>query len=214
MLAVADLSAELYYHGHLELLPRLGRSWQELVTQMPDLRLWHNGGGAPWMKEALRLLGVPAERQLCAKKHPRLRADLLLVPGFSCPFGQPGQVSLMWLRQFWKTVIRELPYENDANRWLLLRSSQQRRPLLQHHRWRTILKNDGWIPLKSEASVLEQLQSLSQANEVIAVHGVAMTNLLLAPAGATVIELANPDYTPPYFHSLIRSGRMKHKRRL
>lgn len=74
VLAVADLSAELHYHAQLELLPRLGRAWQQLAPQLPGLWLWHNGGSSPALREALVRLGVPAERILCAHRHPHLQA--------------------------------------------------------------------------------------------------------------------------------------------
>ena len=48
----------------------------------------------------------------------------------------------------------------------------------------------------------------------MAVHGGAMVNLLLAPPGAELLELANPGYAPPYFASLIASGGLRHQRRL
>ena len=214
VLAVADLSAELYYHGQLELLPRLGRSWQELTAQVPNLFLWQNGGSSPWLQQAIHLLGVPPNRQICAKKHPQLQADLLLVPSFPNPFGQPGLATLAWLRQFWQTAVQNLSTPINARRWLLLRPHQQRRPLLQHQDWQNRLKPTGWNSLTTETCVLQQLASLMGSDEVIAVHGGAMTNLLLAPAETKVVELANPDYTPPYFSSLIRSGRLRHQRQI
>jgi len=74
VLAVADLSAELHYHAQLELLPRLGRAWQALAPQIPELHLWHNGGDAPGLQQALAQLGVPPERLLSAQRHPQLQA--------------------------------------------------------------------------------------------------------------------------------------------
>lgn len=41
-----------------------------------------------------------------------------------------------------------------------------------------------------------------------------MVNLLLAPAGAEVIELVNPAYAPPYIASLVASAGLRHRQLL
>ena len=213
VLAVADLSAELYYHGQLELLPRLGRAWQQLAPQFPGLQLWHNGGQAPWLQQALTRMGVPPERLLCAQHHPQLQADQLLVPSFSSQFGQPGAASLAWLRTFWNEAVEEMPQQRGTppRALLLARPPGQRRPLLQHNTWWKQLQAQGFQTLP-EAPVARQLQALQQCEQVVAVHGGAMANLLLAPVGAELLELANPAYAPPYFASLIASGGLRHQR--
>lgn len=215
VLAVADLSAELYYHGQLELLPRLGRAWQALAAQVPGLQLWHNGGQAPGLQQALTRLGIPSERRLCAHRYPRLQADQLLVPGFSSRFGQPGPASLAWLRRFWREAIAEQPRSGiaAAQRLLLSRPPGQRRPLLQHQAWQEHLAVQGFAAPPAGA-ITQQLQAIQRCEQVVAAHGGALVNLVLAPAGATLLELANPAYTPPYFASLIASGGLQHQRRL
>jgi hypothetical protein len=215
VLAVADLSAELYYHGQLELLPRLGRAWQALAPQLQELRLWHNGGDAPWLQQALAHLGIPPERQLSAEQNPVLQAEQLLVPSFPCAFGAPGPSSLQWLREFWRTAIEALPPTPAPRqrKLLLSRPLEQRRPLLQHDAWYEALQRQG-IALPPQGSVASQLQALQQCEQVVAAHGGAMVNLLLAPAGAELLELANPVYAPPYFATLIASGGLRHQRQL
>jgi hypothetical protein len=215
VLAVADLSAELHYHAQLELLPRLGRAWQALAPQIPELRLWHNGGDANGLQEALLQLGVPPERRLCAHRHPHLQAEQLLVPGFPSAFGAPGPTSLQWLRGFWAEAIAALPPSPVPKHGglLLARPLEQRRPLLQHQVWKRSLQAKGFVQPPS-GPVARQLQAMQNSQQVVAVHGGAMVNLLLAPHGAELVELANPAYAPPYFASLIASGSLQHQRRL
>jgi hypothetical protein len=215
VLAVADLSAELHYHAQLELLPRLGRAWQTLAPQIPELHLWHNGGNTPGLQEALARLGVPPERLLCAQRHPQLQAEQLLVPGFPCAFGAPGPASLQWLRGFWADAIAALqPNPAPRHRGLLLaRPLEQRRALLQHKTWEQTLQGQGFAQL-STGPVTSQLQTVQNCEQMVAVHGGAMVNLLLAPAGAELVELANPAYAPPYFAALIGSSGLRHQCRL
>ena len=215
VLAVADLSAELYYHGHLELLPRLGRAWQRLQPLLPKLRLWHNGGSAPWLQDALIHLGVPPERLICAQRHPHLQASQLLVPSHPSPFGLPGERSLRWLRAFWRPPAE--PADKGAKapaptRLLLSRPPSQRRPVLQHNAWLQMLSARGFSEPDTAAPVARQLQALQTCEQVVTAHGGAMANLLLLPAGSEVLELANPAYAPPYFASLLASGGLRHRR--
>jgi hypothetical protein len=203
VLAVADLSAELYFHAQLELLPRLGRAWQALAEQLPSLRLWHNGGRSPWLQEAFCRLGIPPEQVLCAHRFPHLQAQDLLVPSHPSPFGAPGAQSRAWLQQFWGEAIAERPAAADQAQALLLsRPPQLRRPLLHHNAWQKTLGARGFAQPASGASVARQLQALQRCEQVVAAHGGAMANLLLLGEPPPVLELANPAYAPPYFAAL------------
>jgi hypothetical protein len=203
VLAVADLSAELYFHAQLELLPRLGRAWKALTAQLPDLRIWHNGGRAPWLQEAFSHLGIPEKLVVCAHLHPHLQARELLVPSYPSPFGAPGAQSRSWLAQFWAEAVAELPAAADPVQALLLsRPPQLRRPLLHHNAWEAALKARGFTQPPGGALVARQLQALQGCDKVVAAHGGAMANLLLLSEPPPVLELANPAYAPPYFATL------------
>ena len=167
----------------------------------------------PWVQQALQHLGVPANRVIHARRHPRLRASQLLVPTRPSEFGVPGEPSLAWLRRFWLAAIAEPEPDTEApTRIVLSRPLSQRRPLLQHQAWNASLAAQGFAALQPGLGVREQLRSLRRGERVVAAHGGAMVNLLLLPQGAEVLELANPAYAPPYFTSLIRSGGLRHRR--
>lgn len=210
VLAVAELSGELYYHWMLELLPRLGRCWPQLLAQWPDLRLWHNGGSPPWVAESLARLGIGPERLIGAHQVPHLQAELLLVPGFASGFGQPAQASLAWLEAFWAVppaaalAAHASAAPDPAGPPLLLpRPLGPRRPVLG-------LPGTGLAHLP-QGPVTGQLQAVAGAGRLVAPHGAAMANLLAAPAGATLLELANPAYRPPYFAPLVARRGLRHR---
>ena len=212
VLAVADLSAEIYYHWLLECLPRLGWSWQQLQQSEPKLMLWHNGGNAPWVKESLARLGVPPERCLCSSRHPHIQAERLLVPHFHAPFGAPPPWSVAWLQNFWQLPQRSTP----ANQRFYLPRGHgvSRRPLLGEGRLRQALHEHGWQQLPKGLSVAEQLQCLSHSRQLLAPHGAALAGVLALPQGSRIDEWLNPGYTPPYFHSLSRCVGAEHHRHL
>ncbi len=198
VLAVADLSAELYFHGLLELLPRIGRHWQQLQKTEAQLRLWHNGGSSVWIEEALQRLGIPANCVLHASKYPHIKADNLLVPAFAGWFGSPSPSSLAWLQEFWAPK-KPLPSRGPI---YLGRGAVSRRPVLGEQALVEMLNGLGVQALAAGLAVAEQMAQLAATPLVVAAHGGAMANLLLASAGTQVLELSNPAYRPPYFACL------------
>lgn len=203
VLAVADLSAELYYHFQLELLPRLGTAWRQLSGSEPRLRLWHNGGTSPRVRDALQQLGIPEDRLLDVEAIPHLQAERLWLASWPAPFGAPGPWVVPWLRQLYGV---EPPAAATGDRVLWLpRGAASRRPLLQEQAWIEALQ----APLAARGLVLEQAdpqtdirsqwQQISTARCVIAPHGGAMVNLVAGPPGSALLELVNPGYAPPYF---------------
>ena len=207
VLAIAELSGEMFFHWQLELLPRLGRVWQAAINQWPNLRLWHNGGHQAHVQQGLERLGITQDQLLPASDH--LEATELLVPSFASAFGRPAAANLSWLEQFWGLgpAGASSPAHGADSVWLTRPGAVRRAvPGEQHH-----AEAIGAQPLSS-GPVLAQLQQLASASQVIAPHGAAMANLLAANAGTRVLELVNPAYQPSYFDDLIRRRHLQHQR--
>lgn len=201
VLAVAELSGEMFFHWQLELLPRLGRVWSNALARWPNLRLWHNGGTFPYVQESLARLGIPPQRWVPPCDH--LQASLLVVPSFASAFGRPAAANLNWLEHFWPLE----PARPNARLWLG-RAGAVRRAVLgeadQCQRLGTCLLEQGPIP--------EQLAQVARASTVIAPHGAAMANLIAASPGTEVLELVNPAYQPAYFEDLLERRQLRHRR--
>ena len=213
VLAVADLSGELYFHWMLETLPRLGRAWQQLQSNEPPSWVWHNGGDLPSTREACRRLGIPPDRIIHAATHPWIQAETLLLPPFT-PFGAIDPGHLTWLERFWAEPRAEAKAAPAATSHYLPRGAAGRRAVLEEA---SLIKQLRQARPKLEllaptASTSSQLGSLNDAELVIAGHGSALANLLLLPQGCDVIELVNPDYQPPYFNSLLHRRQAHHRR--
>jgi len=210
VLAVAELSGEMFFHWQLELLPRLGRVWGEALKRWPNLRVWHNGGDKSYVRDGLEQLGIDENRLLPASDH--LWASTLIVPGFASSFGKPSTANLSWLEHFWnipspaKAARAKAPQDN-ARLWFG-RSGALHRKVIDEQRWSSQLRT----PFMQQNSITEQQAQVIQAGLVIAPHGAAMANLLAAPVGSEVIELVNPAYQPPYFDGLIARRRLRHRK--
>ena len=210
VLAVAEMSAELYYHWQLELLPRLGRIWSKALARWPDLRLWHNGGSSPWVQQCLERLGIGPERVLAASSH--LQAETLLVPAVNDHFGSPSSAAMDWLENFWSLQgpEQQSPPATGTACWLG-REGAVRRPVLAEGLWLDQLKGMGLKPL-TQGSIVEQMAQVSSAGIVLAPHGAGMANLMAAVPGSKVYEFVNPGYQPEYFTSLFERQALHHQR--
>lgn len=203
VLAVAELSGEMFFHWQVELLPRLGRCWSAALKHWPELHLWHNGRSSPWVQESLKRLGIEDHRILPDVDH--LQAPLLIVPSFNAPFGQPSPENLDWLESFWNLrTTREC--DRLTNPLWLGRQGTLRRPVIG-------LSTDT-KPLQASTAVTleEQWNEAEAANHVVAAHGAAMTRILGCKKGIPVTEIANPNYRPCYFQSLILHRHLQHQR--
>jgi len=169
VLAIAELSDELFFHWQLELLPRLGRVWQTAIRHWPDLRLWHNGGEHPYVRQGLERLGIPANRLMPATEH--LQASALLVPDFAGAFGRPAAANLTWLEQFWavEPARNERPTPGNGTVWLG-RPGAVRRAVPGEQRY----AEGVGAQLLRAGPVSSQLQHLTSAGRLIAPHGAAM----------------------------------------
>jgi hypothetical protein len=200
ILAVAELSGEMFFHWQVEVLPRIGRCWATALEHWPELRLWHNGRKTPWVQESLKRLRIPEDRILSDVDH--IQARLLIVPSFSGAFGQPASANLTWLERFWNLKTTERANESTAHLWLG-REGAVRRPVL----------GLAMNPLRAAtASGLEQQwREMQPADSVIAAHGAAMTRILGCRKGMALTELVNPCYRPPYFQPLITHRQLHHQ---
>ena len=174
VLAVAELSGEMFFHWQLELLPRLGRVLAFALERWPTLRIWHNGGGAPYVRDGLQRLGIAPEQLLPACDH--LQAEQLLVPSFASAFGRPSAANLDWLEQCWDPAPAAEPTRRPV--WLA-RPGAVRRSVLGEQQ----LIQEFQAQALNQGSVSEQLAQLATASTVIAPHGAAMANLLAATPG-------------------------------
>lgn len=207
VLAVAELSGEMFFHWQLELLPRLGRVLAFAMEHWPDLKIWHNGGCAPYVQQGLARLGVAPEQLLPACDH--LQAQQLLVPSFASAFGRPSAANLAWLERFWAlTPPRRTQAGPGSSLLWLARRAAVRRPVLAEGDWLRCLR----IPVLQQEAIETQLQQVAVASTLVAPHGAALANLLAAAPGSRVIELVNPAYQPSYFNDLMQRRRLQHQR--
>lgn len=214
VLAVAELSAEVFYHQLLELIPRLGLSLERISPEERGrLHLWHNAGQPALLKSLGIDRFIPEEHWIAACDHPHLQAMELIVPDWLSPFGEPSARSINWLRE------QLLPLDSQdvhGDRWIWLgRAPSLRRPVWGEANLLSALASAG-VPLEHvnlhTMELVDQAATLAASRVVVAPHGSAMANLVFCGAGTIVVELYQRRYQPHYFDSISTSRRLRHIR--
>lgn len=214
VVAVADLSAENHYHWLVDALPRLGRALEILAHEGPinDLRIWHNGGDGPIVRECLvELLGLQDEQLLDAHRHPTIQAEVLLVPDFAGAFAIPAPASVRWWRQQIQRAgwlaAEPRPAVKPSILWWWRGSEGWRRPVWGERDTLDLLARQRpelsiEVVNADGLSLREQARQWASADLVVIPHGAGLANLLFSKPGTRVLELHSSRYAPPYSHGL------------
>jgi capsular polysaccharide biosynthesis protein len=180
-----------YYHFLLDIFPRLAL----LDTPgVPTPDCWYVPSSQAFQGEILELAGfLPAGGIVDADRWPHVRAETLLAPGLP----DVDKRVPPWTVDFIRERLRPAGVEVIPGRRLYITRGAKR-----HNR---IVRNeDDVVGMLAERGftvldpgtlpVAEQIRSFAEAECIVGPHGAAMTNLLFASSGASVIELFAPDY--------------------
>ncbi len=187
-----------YYHYLLDVLPRFGIAEQSLPDLKPDAL--YAPAGTAWQKALLELTGLDAFPVIDARSDGAIRAERLVVPGFSNRLEVSPPDSVDWLRS-------RLPAKNTDGKPRLLYVTRGTTP-----NTRRIVQEDALWPLLEERgffrlnpggmSVQEQIDHFAAADVIVAPHGAALTNLVFAKPGVRVLEIFTASYVNPCFWAI------------
>lgn len=175
-----------YYHFLVDVLTRLG-----LLDQVPGIAApdhWYVPQQTRFHRELLDLLDIPAERRIDAGTHPHVRAESLIVPQSPAM----TEKNPPWVVQFLRE--RLLPFADRSvpmRRIYVTRGpSANNRTVVNEAAVLHALGARGFTAIDPGAmSVVEQIGAFASAELIVAPHGAAMTNIVFASPGATVVEL-------------------------
>ena len=209
-----------YYHWLFDVIPRLfvleeshivGGNFKLLV---PDNRL-------PFQEKTLSRLGFYGENVLPSRDYSHCVARRLIV--ISHPKAgsrnQSGKVSL-WicerLRQAYMSTVQKTSSGDDRLRLYISRGDNtNQRVLVNEMRLLDQLASRGFQSVElSKLSFDEQVDLFSRAEAVIGVHGAGLSNLVFAPSGCLVIEIAGESYCPTMFEEIAAHRCLKYSRLL
>jgi capsular polysaccharide biosynthesis protein len=153
-----------------------------------ELPLLINADLSGYQREYLALLDIPEDRLIKVPRGSVVACRELVVPTQLRNHPQMRR-GIDWLR------TRLAPYMDARparNRIFVSRRENPVRVLLNESELERALRPFGFeTVVPGKMTVREQVRAFSGADVIVAVHGAGLTNLLYAPAGARVVEIAS-----------------------
>lgn len=153
------------------------------------------GGAEPWQRQGLQAASIDPDTVHTARWERPLRVERLIVPsrtGFT-------QATAPWARVRLRRLL-EAPSRLGPDRLLLASSASEAYRLRNESGLAALLADFGFTPVVLEHLRFEEQAALiGRARCIVATHSAALSHLLHAPAGGTLIEIApsavlKPDY--------------------
>jgi capsular polysaccharide biosynthesis protein len=203
----ALLGGETYFHWMTDVMPILlqerGRNKNfdgyDYILTHQQLKSFH--------QETFHKLGIPETKILpLTKKTQYLCREL----GFHSPHHDTGRPPAHSLRRVAK-FFRPRMTTDEGRKIALLRPAGSSRQLLHRQQILELLLSHGFQEYEpSQDTIEDQAKVFGSAKVIVAAHGAALTNLIFARPGTTVVELFSARYVNPcYMHICAQLG-LKH----
>lgn len=143
-----------------------------------------------YQRDYLRLVGVPPERLLTVPRGQLVACRKVAVP--VCLRNRPRmRFGIDWLRA---RLASHMAAPDEARDFLFVsRRDSTLRVMHNEAELEDALRPLGFTTfVAGEAPVTEQIRAFSRARVIVGAHGAGLTNLIFAPPGAFVVELATP----------------------
>lgn len=191
-----------YYHWLLDYLPRVPLA----LSQDPIARLIIGDCLAPFEMETLTGLGVRMDQLVRLGRHCVSPYRRLYIPDLGSNNRSPHPETLRWLRSMFQVKTGRGP----RHIWLSRSRASSRRVLNEEYAIES-LKPFGFESVVLDGrSVIDQAQIFSSSDIIIGPHGAGFSNIVFAPEGAHIIELAPGMDKPIFFQALSQACGIAH----
>jgi len=180
-----------YYHWLHDTMMR----YSGVADVLPDdTRIVVSPNLAPFQRETLRRVGIPDERLVTFDAREVWELETLY---FTAPASNPHNSRsepCAWLAD---TLRRAFGVTDTTprRRLFLSRRDADLRRIVNEDAVEGLLRDHGFETIvPSELDLGEQVATFAAAEAVVAPHGAALTNILFAPSGPTVVEFIDPQF--------------------
>jgi capsular polysaccharide biosynthesis protein len=181
----------------LDTLPRF-YSLARLPTD--EVRILVNKPLNSWQRESLELLGIDLSR-IEVLENRYIEAEILYFPSFVGDPGNEHPAGMGWLRD--RLIENSEPRRRPNRRLYISRRLALRRRILNEDELQPILRAYGFEIVETELlSFRQQIDLLSEAEAVVALHGAGLSNIVFAPKGCKVVEIFDPDHVKVMYWAL------------
>lgn len=203
LLVLASRGSANYYHFLTDVLPRLG-VYADAVPDPDPTPTVLVPQGRGWQRTLLEIAGYGHLPVVEDAPDVAVRADRLFVPSIPNVLEIAPESTVAWVREH----LRPRPDADPRPRRLYVTRGTQpnsRRVVREDELW-ALLEERGFEKVEPGGlSPQEQIDVFSTAEMIVGPHGAALTNLLFAPAGVTVLELFTASYVNQCYWSISRS---------
>lgn len=180
-----------YFHWMTRCLPKailLAREFPDYPLLVPSGIVLSN-----FQLDSLKLLGL--KDKLLYLKSPITRVDSLAVVG-GMKVVNPRMLDLVRTR-----LARSSP--NPIQRIFVSRQAAAWRRLVNEEEVMSDMRKTGFRAERFESlSLSNQILLMSSAERLVGTHGAGLTNMLFAPTGLRIIEIADPKFVNPDYYWL------------
>lgn len=199
-----------YHHWLIDLLPRLGQVRRAGYELAAFDQVLVNHAQRRYQLATLQRLGVPAERIIAAHSALFVQAEELVVPSLKPNNQTLPPADVAFLREAF--LGADMPAASPPRRRLFLsRSDASYRRLQREAEFHPLLKaHDFEIVSPSGLDVAAQARLFAEAAVIAGPAGAAFANLVFAPPGAQVIEIAPPQWLAAFHWMISARAGLRH----
>lgn len=180
-----------YYHWMIEVLPKI--SLIEKFDELKSVPLIVPHRLNAFQIDSLRKAGVSVDRMVHLDDG-EWQVDHLFFPEILGPSGSPSPHAVAWLR---KTFLHHAPLQaaSPNSRIYLTRRDAPKRRVINEGEIIAFLQERGFATVcPGDLSFSEQIEIFRNVRVVVSPHGAALTNMVFAPPGATLVEMFGDNY--------------------
>jgi capsular polysaccharide biosynthesis protein len=192
-----------YYHWFLDALPRLA-----VLSELPsDTQVLVHPELPPYKFDTLKWLGLEG------RFRPTPESHLILENYYFCSHASMTGCSSPYSVEFLRRAFLDKADLNyDPPRKFYLHRVGKSRGVVNESELLDFWRNLGWAIVDPEAMTMaQQIRLFSRAEQVVALHGGGLTNLLWCQPGCKVLELCADTYLNGVYEGLAETLRLNYR---
>lgn len=200
VLVLATRGSANYYHFLTDVLPRIGDYLERVPGADPEVTLLVPQERA-WQRTLLEIAGYGHLPTVPDDPAVSVRAERVFAPSVPNVLEVAPEPVVSWVREHLRPSVDADP---TPRRLYVTRGAvpNTRRVVREDELREGLLARGFEVVEPGSLSPQEQIDTFSAAEMVVGPHGAALTNLLFAPAGVTVLELFTASYVNQCYWSI------------
>ncbi len=178
-----------YYHWLFDVLPRI-KLYQPVMGHIGHFCI--SSAVPQKFLDILPEFGIQTDKILLVNNAEKLHFDSLYVASLPGSEGRSPRWAINFLRS---VLIKDCPAQSAPKKIYFKRGQQTERRIWNEDSLIELLQALNFDIIEPDGlSITQQISIVQQAAIIVSAHGAALSNLIFAREGTSVIELFSPDY--------------------